>query len=80
MIKIKREEDNPSCRFFCLSKETLDNLLDHIEKARKSPPNIYVLGTALDIYIQHRRKVGCEGCDKGAHSCPHWSPEKVEVG
>jgi len=79
MIKINREEDNPSRRFFCRSKESLDNLLDQIEKARKAPSNLYILGTALDVYIRYRKQVGCEGCIKGEHSCLHWSPEKVEV-
>lgn len=81
MLKIKREEENPSCRFFCLDKDSLDNFLNNIEKIRnsKSDPNLHLLSQALAIYIEQRRKVGCEGCVKGEHSCMHWSPEKVEV-
>jgi len=81
MLKIKREEENPSRRFFCLDKDSLDNFLNNIEKLRKakSDPNLHLLSKALVIYIEQRKKVGCVGCTKGEHSCMHWSPAKEDI-
>jgi hypothetical protein len=69
--------DNPSVRFYCLSKETLDCILKDIDKARKSSSK--VLGMTLELYIAYREKAKCEGCRIGADKCVHWSPQKIEV-
>jgi hypothetical protein len=69
--------NNPSVRFYCLSKGTLDLMLRNIEDARKSKDEPF--GKALEIYIGYRIKVGCIGCTKGEGNCAHWSPEKIEV-
>jgi hypothetical protein len=71
------EEENPSVRFYCSSKETLDDILKHVDKARKYASK--VLGITLDMYIAYREKAGCQGCKIGSDKCVHWSPEKVEV-
>jgi hypothetical protein len=70
-------EDNPSVRFYCLYKQTLDKILQDIEKSRKFQRNI--LGVTLELYLKYRDYAGCMGCEKGTDKCVHWSPEHVEV-
>jgi hypothetical protein len=77
--RIALSGDNPSLRFYCLYKETLDKILKDIEKARESNNKSKVLGLTLEMYLAYREKTGCEGFTKGADKCVHWSPERVEV-
>lgn len=72
-------ENNPSVRFYCSDKETLDKLLDDIDKLRKTQNATSLLTVTLQLYLAFRVNVKCEGCKKGMNCCKHWSPEKVEV-
>ena len=71
------EIDNPSVRFYCLHKEILDNILKDLDPSRKSG-NHNVLKLTLEMYIEYRSKIKCEGCKIGEGRCKHWSPEKEE--
>lgn len=70
------EGENPSVRFFCLNMDILDNLLKDIEELRKYRKSFSM---TLELYIEWRKKAGCEGCKIGENVCKHWSPEKIEV-
>ena len=71
-------EDNPSVRFYCPCKETLDNFLKKVEEARNSK-SMEALKITLENYIECRARMKCEGCKRGMISCVHWSPEKIEI-
>lgn len=72
------QNENPSARFFCLHKETLDKLVEDFEKAKREK-DFKTFSVLAEMYMIHRKTSNCEGCTQGEKHCIHWSPEKTEV-
>lgn len=76
-MELEAEACNPSLRFYCTSRITLDTLLSKIEEARKLN-DVNLLDVLLQMYLGFRKSVRCEGCVKGEKVCIHWS-EKSDI-